>query len=146
MQGPQPRSMTWPAKVAANLGLTLQECAAWLGVDRRALGRLVEEVPFGRPAATVSPGRIPARRVGGRWVVIPGDLLGSTTGDTPTGHAAAPKPPLAPPRAAGSTASPDSFRSELAALRRAGRRAASLGDEQPGSARGPRRPSCGTTE
>jgi len=141
MHGPSPGSLTWPEKVANNLGLTLTECAAWLGVDRRALGRLVEEVPFGLPAATVSPGRIPARRVGRRWIVIPADLLGAAASlppPTPVGdldHQAA------SPRAAIPPAAPDSFLGELAVLRRAGRRAVPLDDDCPAATLDPEHPS-----
>lgn len=51
MKGPHPGDMTWKEKVAAGAGLTIEECAAWLGVDRRLLRNYLEVIPWGRPAA-----------------------------------------------------------------------------------------------
>ena len=69
-------------KVRLGLGLNLQETAAWFGGDRGTVAKHLTVVPMGEPGR-VEVGRIPARQVGSRRFVLPGDVLGC--GHAPAG-------------------------------------------------------------
>jgi len=69
-------------KVRLGLGLNVQETAAWFGGDRGTVAKHLTVVPMGKPGR-VEVGRIPARQVGSRRFVLPGDVLGC--GHAPAG-------------------------------------------------------------
>ena len=78
-------------KVHRNQGLTITETAEWLGMDRGTVSKNLVEVPMGeRPK--LSPGAIPARRVGSARRILPCDVEGGrcARGDTAEGAGSQP--------------------------------------------------------
>ncbi len=69
-------------KVRLGLALSIRETALWFGGDRGTVAKHLQVVPMGSPAR-VPVGRIPARQVGSRRLVLPGDVLGC--GHAPAG-------------------------------------------------------------
>lgn len=70
-----PELMGAPAPERIDTGMTILEAAAYLGVDRRKLGKALFEISPG-PVPALPSGRVPARRIGKTLRIFVNDLLG----------------------------------------------------------------------